>query len=144
MKKTILTIFVLACISTMAMAQQTQKKLKLQPPTAVLNAFTKQHANIKVKWEKEGENYEADFRLNNTKMTQTYKPNGELIETETAILISHLPEAIATYVKKNKLGKIKEASKIELADGTIQYEADLPAGDYLFDASGNFIKIEKD
>jgi hypothetical protein len=48
-------------------------------------------------------------------------------------------------VSKNLSGKnIKEAAKIVDAGGTVTYEAEVQGTDYLFDANGNFIKIETD
>ena len=48
------------------------------------------------------------------------------------------------YIQKNHSGaKIKEASKITLADGTLHYEAEVNGRDLIFDANGNFIKAVK-
>jgi hypothetical protein len=56
-----------------------------------------------------------------------------------------LPASIADYVAKNYKGeKIKEAAKLKMANGDINYEAEVKGMDLIFDANGKFIKSVKD
>jgi hypothetical protein len=65
------------------------------------------------------------------------------MQKESEIGISALPQPIVNYVLQNMSGKkIKEASIITMADGTINYEAEVDETDYIFDASGNLISKE--
>ena len=128
--------------SSMALAQQKKENLKV--PSAVEKAFQKNHPNVKAKWEKEAGQYEAGFKQNGNKMSELYTPAGNLEETEVEIGTKQLPASVSKYIAQQKLGNIKEAAKITKADGSVLYEAEVKAGDALFDAKGNFIKIQKD
>lgn len=128
--------------STMAFPQQKKENLKV--PAAVEKSFQKNHPNLKAKWEKEADKYEAGFKQNGTKTSELYTLTGALEETEVEIQIHQLPSPVSKYIAQQKLGNIKEAAKITKADGSVLYEAEVKSGDALFDAKGNFIKIQKD
>ena len=137
--KTIL-LFLALSLTTFCSAQ----KIKASAvPAAVKNKFAALYPNVKSeKWEKEGANYEAEFDQNKSEISVLFDADGNLIETETEIAVSELPQATKDYCAKNFPGKkIHEASKIVSANGTVTYEAEVDA-DYIFDASGNFIKKE--
>lgn len=116
-------------------------------PAAVKASFEKLYPNAtKVKWGKEDTNYEAEFEVNKVEMSCLFDATGKLLETESEIEISALPEKISDYVAKNYAGeKIKEASKIIDSKNITTYEAEVKEGDLVFDAGGNFIKkvVEK-
>ncbi len=152
MKKLIITIGVMsaACGSTLA-----QDIKESEVPAAVKEALKKQYPNVKeVEWEKEGNNYEAEIELVQVSMdgkgkkrevekSLEYTATGELIQTEEEIEIKTLPAAINEYVSKNYAGKkIKEASKITEANGTVKYEAEVEKQDLIFDANGAFLTKE--
>jgi hypothetical protein len=141
--KTIITILSLSLGVSLVNAQ-TLKEADV--PKAVKDAFTKQYPGVKAeKWEKEGNNYEVEIHVNKVETSVVYGPNGNLLETEVEISVSELPKAAQDYITKNVPGKkIKEASKITTAKGEITYEAEVGGEDYLFDASGNFIKKESE
>ncbi len=115
-------------------------------PVAVKTKFTSIYTDAKnIKWEKEDGKYEAEFKQNKTEIAVLLDTAGSLVQTETAIDVSTLPQGVLDYVSKNLSGKnIKEAAKIVDAGGTVTYEAEVQGTDYLFDANGNFIKIETD
>lgn len=142
MKKSIF-FFVLGLIAFSANAQKMSKA-----PLAVETSFTKLHPNAHVdKWEQEGNNWEAEFKENGVETSVEFGPNGQLIATEVEIKVTDLPKAIDTYCTTNMPGKkIKEASKITSASGTVTYEAEVDESDYLFDSNGSFLKkeVEKD
>lgn len=113
-------------------------------PANVEAEFTKKYPNAtKVKWEKEEGNYESSFRMGKKVMSVVYTPGGKLTETETKITVAELPKQAQTYAGKK--GTIKEAAKIEMANGTIRYEAEVKGKDLIFDDKGNFVseKTEK-
>ena len=138
MKKTVLTFAAIAGLSTFTFGQ------KIKIPAAVQTSFEKQYPGTPAKWENEHGKYEANFKHNGHELSALYDASGTLEETETEIPVSQLPASVTKYIVEHQLGKIKEASKITKANGTIEYEAEVKAGDALFNEAGNFIKIEKE
>ena len=133
----------LSLLSTMTYAQKMDASKVPQP---VKTAFSKSFAGVNdAKWENEKGNYEANFSKDGKKMAVLFDGSGKLMETETSIAIKELPANVTAYMSKNyKDQKVKEAAKIILADGSMQYEAAIKGMDVLFDKSGNFIKTAKD
>ena len=140
MKKTIL----LLAIGFTTMAAYAQNMKELEVPSTIKTAFLKQFPNAKSEtWEKENENYEANFDNLGEETTTLYSATGSLLETETKIEASELPRTISDYVTKKLAGKkISGASKITDAKGVLTYEAEVEEADYVFDDKGNFIKKE--
>lgn len=141
--KTIITTLVLCLTLGICKAQ---KLKETDVPAPVKEALKKQYPNAKVeKWEKEGANYEAEIEQGKSEMSVVFDATGKLVETEVEIKVSELPKAISDYVSKNMAGKkIKEASKITMADGSVMYEAEIDNTDYIFDSNGTLIKKETD
>lgn len=152
MKKVIIILSVTSFVCGNISAQDIKES---DVPAAVVSAFKKQYPNVKeVEWEKEGNNYEAEIELVQVPMdgkgkkrevekSLEYTATGELVKTEEQIEIKALPAAINEYVNKNYPGKkIKEASKITEANGTIKYEAEVEKQDLIFDANGAFLEKE--
>lgn len=113
------------------------------PPSAVITAFKQKFSNVReVKWgrEKNGE-WEAEFEQNGVDMSANFNDAGKWLETETEIKIADLPAAV-----KSALGdkKVKEAAKIQRADGSTVYEAEVKHKDLLFDDSGKLLSEAKD
>jgi hypothetical protein len=138
MKKLIFGIFGMGVVLT-ACAQ------KSETPQVVQDAFNKQFPGAKeVKWEKEGDNYEAAFEKNEQDLSVVIDAKGNILETEVGIEIKDLPQNVQDYLAKNYAGKkIDEAAKIVDAKGTLTYEAEIEKMDLLFDSKGNFIKKSK-
>lgn len=137
MKKLILAAILLGIFSVSAFAFSGD-----DAPAAVKASFAKLYPNVtKVKWGKEDANYEAEFDVNKVETSCLFDASGNLLETETEIDISALPKGVSDYVSKNYAGeKIKEASKIVDSENTTTYEAEVKAGDLIFDANGTFMK----
>lgn len=140
MKKTML----LAAGFMISLAACAQKMKEADVPTAVKDAFKNSHKDAKeVKWKKEGANYEAEFELGKVEQSVVYDASGKLLETEVEIKVDELPSAAKEYITKNyKDAKIKEATKITDAKGTVTYEAEVKEKDLIFDSTGKFIKEE--
>ncbi|MGY3053806.1 hypothetical protein ACVWYG_002007 [Pedobacter sp. UYEF25] len=114
-------------------------------PTIVKSAFAKEYPGVKANWDKEGNKYEASFKMKENSMSVLYSPKGVAEETEMDMKADMLPAAVKAYLAKNfKTEKIKEAAKITKADGTVEYEAEIKGKDYLFTPEGKFIKAVKD
>jgi hypothetical protein len=127
-----------------AITAYSQNMREIVVPAVVKTAFLKQFPGAKSEtWEKENENYEAQFDNIGEETTSLYSATGVLLETETVIEANELPKTISDYVSKKLAGKsIEEATKIIDANGTLTYEAEIDEADYVFDAKGNFMKKE--
>lgn len=110
-------------------------------PMVVKDAFAKDYPNVKATWDKEGDKYEASFKMNENTMSVLYNAKGLAEETEMDIKAEMLPTTVKTYIANNfKSEKIKEAAKITKADGTVIFEAEINGKDHLFTPEGKFIK----
>jgi len=122
-----------------------QKLKESQVPASVTGAFKKQFPNTNATWEKEGMNYEVNFKHDGKTMSSVIDANGSILETETDMATADLPAAIRTYVKEHySNASIKEAAKIVKANGEVTYEALVKGKDVIFDANGKFLKEEKE
>lgn len=143
MKKPILSLFIALATLSCTNAQEHEKGKSIQVPAAVDNAFSQKFKSTKPVWEKEGNDYEANFTYEGKETSAVFTATGTWLETETEIPVSELPATAKGYIQKNyKDVAIKEAAKIIHADGKINYEAEVKSKDLIFDASGNFIKQE--
>lgn len=132
--RSIIVMVVAITTGTFSFAQK-----KVNPPTAVITAFNKQFPGAtKIKWEKEDGKYEAGFIQKNKAISALFSAAGSLEETEIVIPVLDLPAAALQYARAK--GKIKEATKITLANGSIKYEAQVNGKDLFFDGAGNLIK----
>lgn len=133
-----------ALILSVALSAQTGDKTTV--PAAAKAAFAKAFpAAEKAKWEKEKKGYEVEFKSGGKQMSAVYDQTGALKETEEDIKPADLPAAVVSYVKAHyPKDSIKEAAKITLPDGTVNYEAEVNKKDLIFDAAGKFIRSEKD
>ena len=103
-----------AVISMLSFCNGYAQQLKESEIPALVKAkFVSLYPGTKdVKWEKEDNKYEAGFKQNKTETSVLIDVMGNMLETETEIAVSSLPQAVADYVSKNIAGKkIKEASK---------------------------------
>ena len=132
-----------------------QKVKEADVPAAVKEAFAKKYPGLKAEWEKEGENYEAEYDgkmlVSNSGSEKPTKkemegsvligPDGSILETEEEINVKALPAGVTDHITTNMKGsKIKEAYKITDAKGAVTYETEIGKDEYLFDSKGTFIK----
>ena len=138
MKKSILVL----AMAFIAISVNAQKVKEADVAPAAKASFVKLHPSAKVdKWEHEGINWEAEYTEGGVETSVEFGPNGQLLATETEIAVTALPKGVADYCAKNMAGKkIKEASKIIAANGTVSYEAEVDEADYIFDSNGSFLK----
>jgi Skp family chaperone for outer membrane proteins len=140
MKKVLGFAVVLMALSTGCFAQK-----NVQAPAPVKSSFAKDFPGATTKWEKEGVNYEANFKQSGKSMSALYDAKGHRQETEQSIKISELPQSVKEYIAKNYKGeKIKEAALITKANGEVNYEAEVKGMDILFSKDGKFIKTTRD
>ncbi|MBW7886768.1 MAG: PepSY-like domain-containing protein [Bacteroidetes bacterium] len=114
-------------------------------PNAALKAFAEKFPNSsEVKWEKEGNEFEASFTINNVKMSANFSSEGAWSETETTISATELPEAVGkAFKEKFPKHEVTAAAKIETPKG-ITYEIEYKSGkktkEIVFDANGKTVK----
>lgn len=141
MKKAI--IFVgLALLMVCACAREK----KMNVPEAVKKTFAAQFPNAtKVEWglEKPGE-FEAEFKLNKAEMSANFDEKGTLLETESEIKESELPQAVKATLAKDFVGyKIDEILKA-VAKGITSFEmsAEKDKKEFVleFDSDGKLLK----
>lgn len=112
-------------------------------PALVKTSLTNKYPQaVKVSWEKEKGNYEANWGgRSGEDNSVVFSPAGAFVEIIKAIPVSALPKKIAPYVAAHYKGaKIREAGKVTDAAGKTMYEAEIKGGDLIFDENGNFIK----
>jgi Putative beta-lactamase-inhibitor-like, PepSY-like len=141
--KIVITISAFVCAGLLCNAQSTKK---VAVPEIVQQAFKKLYPAAKdVEWEKDGDNYEAEYEMAKEEISVVFDSKGTLLETEKEIEVKSLPQAATNYVQSNLPGKkIKEASKITMANGTVFFEAEVDGKDYIFDEQGNFVRIDSE
>ena len=117
-----------------------------QVPAAAKATFKAKFPTVKTNtWEKEGDKFEAGFKMNGNTMSAVITPAGELVETETDMSPAKLPAAVRTKLATDyKAYKVTEAATLVSADGTTTYEAEVSKGgkhqDVVFNADGSLAK----
>jgi len=122
-----------------------QKITENKVPAAVRQSLAKKYpAAVKVTWEKENDNYEANWGgKSGEDMSVQFTPDGNFVEQVKAIPVHELPASVLSYVKVHYKGaKITEAGKITDAKGATLYEAEVKGKDVVFDENGKFVKAE--
>jgi hypothetical protein len=134
--------FFLALTLTAAFVMQAQKTTSETIPAVVKTKFASLFPNAKVeKWEKEGANYEAEFHEGKVETSAVFDGKGNHLFTEVEIPVKALPQGANAYLLKMGL-TAKEAAKMTDSKGIVTYEAEAGGEDYIFDASGNFVRKE--
>lgn len=152
MKRTILSI-ALAVFLLNGYSQEkkeTKDEKQVNVPEVVKKAFAKQYPKAAdVKWGLEKTNeYEAEFKVNKTGISVVYDEKGTLLETETGINESELPQAVKTTLAKDFASyKINEVEKTE-SKGSITYEMEAKKDgkefELVFDKNGKLIKQKEE
>lgn len=113
------------------------------PPPTVVTAFNQKFPGTKdVDWSKEknGE-WEAEFEQGEVEISANFSADGVWLETETEVKVTDLPAAVQAALTGKK---VKEAARIQRADGSTVYEAEVKHKDLIFDAAGKLLSEAKD
>ncbi|MFD2934688.1 PepSY-like domain-containing protein [Spirosoma flavum] len=131
-----------AFATTLATINTTIMLSSIDVPAATKATVARLYPSVKaVKWEKEDGNYEAGLTHKGKEVSLVIDAKGNVLETETTIMVSALPVSVRDYVTKYHTGKkIKEAGEIVDAKGKKTYEAEVGGKDLIFDEKGQFIK----
>ncbi|MEI6522434.1 MAG: PepSY-like domain-containing protein [Bacteroidota bacterium] len=123
-----------------------QKIKENELPEDVKTAFKNIYPQTKAeKWEKEGNNFEAEFKHNKIEQSVLFDAQGNILETEIEIEKNKLPNTVLEYVKTNYKGhSIKEAAKINDSKDAVFFEVEIKGMDVIFDSNGKFLREVKD
>ena len=116
-----------------------------QLPMPVKDAFAKKYPGANASWQKEGEQYEAEFKMNGKSFTSVFGADGTLEETEMDISLAELPDSARNYLQSHfKAEEVREIEKLILPNGEFSFEAEAAGQELVFDSTGRFVKQEKD
>ncbi len=143
MKK--LLVLIICSIFVLGVSATNQKDEKI--PAAAKTGFAAKFPTAqKVKWsiEKPGE-FEAEFTLNGVETSALLDAKGILLETETGIKESELPQAVKATLAKDFTGyKLDEIERVTDMKGTVTYEMEVAKGkekqEVTFDMAGMIVK----
>jgi len=139
--KTKIVAIALCFLSVPMFAQKMNTK---DVPAAVKAGLEKNLQVKEAKWDKEGDNYEANFKKGGKEMSAVFDAAGAMIETEVEIAKSELPAGVQEALKKDFPGfKLEEAARIT-AGSVVTYEAEVEKGEetfeLIFDGQGKLLK----
>ncbi len=146
-KMNFLVLFILFSASAVVNAQV---KDSTGAPVNVVKAFQTAHPQATdVAWDKEGLNYEADYKENGSSYSVVINNTGKILETESEIKTTDLPAGVIKYINDNYSGyTISGAAKIVDVKGNVKYEAEIKKGnsskDVMFDKDGQPLKQAKE
>ena len=126
-----------------------QKIAGSEVPATVQQTFTQKFPNAKgVKWEKEDNTIEAEFKLGKEEYSASFDQAGKWLETESDIKKDKLPEAVSVSIAKEFSGyKIEKVEKLETPDRGLLYEVELEKKETTYEvrftAEGKIIKKEE-
>lgn len=121
-------------------------KATIDVPAAVKSDFEQKYpAANDVEWEKDGDEYKVDFRINGEKNTLKYGEDNNLKQSEIRIDKSALPAAVVKAVESQYSGyTIEKADEINKVGKGKQYEVEVKKGDKVLDVhftpNGEIIK----
>lgn len=121
--KTLKILTALFFATGVAMAQDINQS---DVPSAVTDAFTKEYALVtKVEWEKDTENYKAEFDLDRMDTEVWYNVSGTVVKKEVDITEAELPQAVRDAVKSGYADyRIDDIEKVWQNNAT-SYELEL-------------------
>ena len=139
MKNFLILIVVFSLISFTAFSQK-------NPPENVKKEFIKKYASAQsITWDSEEKNeWEAEFKMENKKMSASFDNSGKWIESETEISEKELPATVVNTLNKDFQGYKKGLVEIFENSEMKAFELTLKKGEstleVLFDSTGKVIK----
>jgi hypothetical protein len=141
MKKILSSIIILFLLNNNSFAQQNNVEKSIAVPSTVKTAFIEKYQDAsKVRWERKGDDYEANWGEGHS---VTFTPFGKFIEETKRIPVSGLPEEAIKYIKMTYHSDITEAGKVTDLHGETSYVAKVNGRDLIFDMNGRFMKVAK-
>jgi hypothetical protein len=139
MKNIFILVFVFSLGSVPAFSQK-------NAPENVKSEFARKYpAALSVKWNsEEADEWEAEFRMNDKKMSASFEPTGKWIESETIISEKELPDAVVNTLNKDFQGFKMGHVEIYESPAMKGYEMSLKKGEksleVIFDNNGVILK----
>ena len=139
MKNSIILIATLSFLSISALSQK-------NPPDNVKKEFVKKYSSAQgVKWESEGKTeWEAEFKMDNKKMSASFDNYGKWLESETGITEKELPASVEMTLNNDFAGFKKGHIEIFESPEMNGFEIGLKKGEtsleVIFDNKGNILK----
>jgi len=129
---------------TTVVSNQDTTHIPGQVPGHVLSKFNYYFPSVnKVEWETEGTNYKATFKAEQGDKSVFFSADGDILSSTTELNTNSLPEAMLTYISSKLNGKKMGKAVMSASEtGNITYEIEVEGKQYIFDGSGNFLKIE--
>lgn len=126
-------------------AGQDTMHLPGQIPGDVLSKFNSYFPSVnKVEWETEGTNYKATFKAEQGDKSVFFSADGDILASTTELNIHSLPEAMLAYISSKLHGKKMGKAVMSASEtGNITYEIEVEGKQYIFDGSGNILKINE-
>jgi hypothetical protein len=143
-------LIVFSTIIIFAISVSAQQKPGTKVPENVVKSFQSDHPKAQdITWDKEGVNYEANYKENNNSFSVVIDKEGQILETESEISISDLPPGTVKYINDNyKDYSLSGAAKIVDNKGNVKYEAEIKNGetsrDVMFGKDGKPFKSKKE
>lgn len=122
---------------------------KLEVPILVSKQFASMFPGaVKVKWEKEGSNYEAEFKLNGSEYSAEFTSEGVWLETAQELLRSQLPPALSQELDSlYGANTIEEIELVEAANMGKHYEIEIEGKPFdlklVYSLTGEFLTKEE-
>ena len=118
-----------------------QQNVTIAVPDAVMDQFTLLYPDARnIEWQIIKDNYKADFKNDKATTMALIAWDGALLQTETEIKTTALPEIAIDYLAQNyPAKKIEQASIVEDKNGIITFEAVLDKVDLTFDCTGQVL-----
>jgi hypothetical protein len=138
-------IFAILAIGLGFTAANAQQIKQTEVPAIVKASFTKMIPGAKqTKWDKENGQYEASYVNGQHKGSVLFAADGRWAEREVVVPVNQLPKQAIQYMQQHyKTQPLKGAARITMANGDVQYEAEISGKDVFFTQQGVFIKAEK-
>jgi hypothetical protein len=138
-------IVVLLAVILMGSFLSAQVVLTMNITKAAEEKFDITFPNAKmVTWGKEGTNYEADFKLDETSMSAEFTPEGVYVCKKMKMEVPALPQVTMDYLIRNYSGRpASNAVMITQADGKINYEVKVEENELTFDETGKYISMKR-
>src|SRR4051812_34648711 len=94
--KKIIVVIIFSCAGIAAWSQKINASAV---PSNVKQSFSSNHPGITPEWEKEDGNFEASFKEDGHDISCVIDYSGTILETETDIPVSELPQEATLYLK---------------------------------------------
>ncbi len=144
-----LSYIIISSVFMIIFSANAQQNDSTDAPVNVMKAFKTAHPLAKdVTWDKDGLNYEANYKEDEEDYSVIINDLGKILETEKEISPAELPPGVIKYINDNYKGyTLTGAAWINDDSGNVTYEAEIKkeniTKDIMFDQNGNPLPQKK-